>query len=211
MSLKVLTIVWDRYPEGGSKLLTMLALADWADDDGGRIYPSMATLAAKIRMSERHAIRVMHYLVEKNYLELLTPDNKGGSKRSNRYRIKLTTLRKTAMYNPPIEADPVAANPDKMAGLNNNNPDISAETLTSATINPDIATSDEPLEPLLYNQDEFSESYPKPRTPGERDERIATLAGYLRSIENISPDMVDPREIERAKSELAKLKTAVVQ
>ena len=41
----------------------MLALADWAGEDGGRIYPSMSTLAKKIRMSERQAIRIMRDLV----------------------------------------------------------------------------------------------------------------------------------------------------
>ena len=63
MSIKVIALVWDRYPGGGSRLLTMLALADWAGEDGGRLYPSMAPLAKKIRMSERQAIRIMRDLV----------------------------------------------------------------------------------------------------------------------------------------------------
>ena len=66
--------------------------------------------------------------------------------------------------------------------------------------------SDNPLEPLLYNQDEYAPTYPQPRTPGERDERIATLSGYLRSLENIAGDMIDPRELERARDELNHLK-----
>ena len=38
MSIRVMTIVWEHYPEGGSKLITMLAMADWGDDTGDRCH-----------------------------------------------------------------------------------------------------------------------------------------------------------------------------
>ena len=86
-----MSLVWKCYPGGGSKLLTMLALADWAGSDGSRIYPSMATLAAKIRMSERQVTRIVHELTTgrwrpeaEPFLEHLNPDNKGGRKTTNR-------------------------------------------------------------------------------------------------------------------------------
>lgn len=41
MSIKVMSYVWDGYPGSGSELLAMLAMADWCDDKGGSLYPSM--------------------------------------------------------------------------------------------------------------------------------------------------------------------------
>jgi hypothetical protein len=36
-----MSYVWDGYPGSGSELLAMLAMADWCDDKGGSLYPSM--------------------------------------------------------------------------------------------------------------------------------------------------------------------------
>lgn len=50
----------------------MLALADWAGDDGGRIYPSMETLAAKVRLSEAdHVRRLVKGLVDEGWLKVV--------------------------------------------------------------------------------------------------------------------------------------------
>ncbi len=46
MSVRVLARVWDGYPGGGSELLTLLALADWSDDDG-HCFPSIQKIAEK--------------------------------------------------------------------------------------------------------------------------------------------------------------------
>lgn len=137
MSIRVMTIVWDRYPEGGSKLLTMLALADWGDDDGRRVYPSMGTLAAKIRMSKRQAVRVVHYLIETGYLELLNPENSGGRAKTNQYRIRLETLSNCH----PLVSERVTD---------------STERVTSDTQKDDIAMSYEPLDPLKNQGDDNS-------------------------------------------------------
>jgi hypothetical protein len=45
--------VFDMYPSGGGEMLLALSLADFADDDGEKIFPSVATLARKTRQSER--------------------------------------------------------------------------------------------------------------------------------------------------------------
>ncbi|MCH7882626.1 MAG: hypothetical protein IIB69_13875 [Proteobacteria bacterium] len=190
MSIRVISIVWDRYPEGGAKLLTMLALADWGNDRGGRIYPSMKTLAGKIRISERQTIRIIHDLVENDYLEHLNPENKGGRDTPNRYRIRLETLTICQSY--------VAVNPD----ISSVNPDISS-------INPDIAMSDEPLEPLepllmtgLVDKSEPGERQ-GPATWPKKQSRADTLRQYLKSIEAVpEQDEAISIEIKRAKKEL---------
>lgn len=86
MSVRLMSILWERYPAGGSELLLMLALADWADDDGNRIYPSVATLAKKVRQSERNVQRLLRKLVKSRLLEVVGSE-RGGSGRTTHYRI----------------------------------------------------------------------------------------------------------------------------
>lgn len=63
MSIKVMTLVWDRYQGSGSELLAMLALANWCNDDGGSLYPSIKQIALKMRVSRSQAQRVLHGLM----------------------------------------------------------------------------------------------------------------------------------------------------
>jgi hypothetical protein len=54
MSIRVMTAVWDHADVSGGDLLVLLAMADWADDDGRRCFPTQGTLAAKSRMTDRN-------------------------------------------------------------------------------------------------------------------------------------------------------------
>lgn len=70
MSIRVMTAVWDHaLGVNGGPLLVLLALADYANDDGTGAYPKQATLAAKTRLSERHVRRVLASLEDKAYIE----------------------------------------------------------------------------------------------------------------------------------------------
>lgn len=89
MSVRVMSIVWDGYPGGGSELLALLALADWSDDDG-RCYPSMASIGRKTRLSEKQARRVVHSLEEAGFLRVTGGQTGGGM--SRRYQIALDRL-----------------------------------------------------------------------------------------------------------------------
>ncbi len=53
MSSRVMGMVFDRYPVGGSEFILALALADHASDDGTNIYPSVDYSATKARQSRR--------------------------------------------------------------------------------------------------------------------------------------------------------------
>jgi len=56
MSHKVSELVWKHFGDGGSKKLVMLHLADHCDNTGGKLYPSIQTVARDCRMSEsKHA------------------------------------------------------------------------------------------------------------------------------------------------------------
>lgn len=60
MSISVMSSVWEISSLGGTELLLLLAVADFANANGVA-FPSVATLAKKIRMSERNT----HYLLKK--------------------------------------------------------------------------------------------------------------------------------------------------
>ena len=176
MSIQVITLVWKKFPDGGAKLLTMLALADWASDDGTRIYPGMDTLAAKIRMSERQTHRIVKELCNDGWLENLTPVNAGGKGKSNHYRIPIQTL---------TNCQGKAPNPDK----SNPNPDIAMSS------NPDIAMSEDPLDPL-YIQADKSARPRKPEPPNLVNERV-----FLKTLQ-ASPN-ADPHDIAQCQERIA--------
>lgn len=92
MSIKVTTLVWQNFNGSGADLLTMLALADWCDDEGGRLYPSVAAVAKRIRLSESQARRSLHKLIEKNYLKVVKNHDGGFNKETRHYQINVLLL-----------------------------------------------------------------------------------------------------------------------
>lgn len=103
MAVKILSLVWDGYPGGGPELLTLLSLADWSDDNG-RCWPSMAAIAKKTRVSEKQARRVVHALIEADFLKVT--DNTAGGAMSRRYQINVKAL--AALGTPPMDGSPPA-------------------------------------------------------------------------------------------------------
>lgn len=93
MSIKVMTAVWANANCKGSELLVLLAMADFSDDEGGSIYPSMPTLARKARLSEPQARRVVQNLARLGFIEILEAGGWDGKRnRSNSYRIILESI-----------------------------------------------------------------------------------------------------------------------
>jgi hypothetical protein len=81
--------VWeDARIQSQAELLVLLALADHAHDDG-LCWPSIRTIAAKARIEERSAQRILRRLIEKGLVELVS---KGGcidgQNMPNRYKVK---------------------------------------------------------------------------------------------------------------------------
>jgi DNA-binding IscR family transcriptional regulator len=58
MSIRVMTAVWDHSPYESGELLVLLALADWADDQG-RCWPSVPAIAQKARLKERQVYNIL--------------------------------------------------------------------------------------------------------------------------------------------------------
>jgi hypothetical protein len=69
--------VWEKSDLGGTELLCLLAISDFANDRG-IAFPSVATLAKKIRMSERNTHYLLKKLVEKGELEIEVNAGPGG-------------------------------------------------------------------------------------------------------------------------------------
>ena len=94
-------LVWDYYPAGGGEMLTMLKLADHADHDGSRVWPSVKRTADLTRQSERTIQRQLQAIIKNGWLEVVKQGGKGAAD--------------TTIYRVPIERIPhdvVARVPD---------------------------------------------------------------------------------------------------
>lgn len=85
MSVRTMARVWEYSQHSGTHLLMMLAIADFADDDGNA-YPAVATLARKCRMKDRNA---RYLLLELSASRELTVVRNAGPKGANLYKITL--------------------------------------------------------------------------------------------------------------------------
>ena len=121
MSVRTLSRVWDDSQHSGTELLMLLAIADFADDDG-RAYPSVAKLAKKCRTTPRHANRLLAALRDSGELEIRLNAGEFGQ---NRYRILFSAIDKAK---PTPDA---SVTPDRRV-----TPDESV-TLTEASATPD--------------------------------------------------------------------------
>ncbi|WP_454056887.1 helix-turn-helix domain-containing protein [Cupriavidus sp. Marseille-Q8015] len=86
MSVRIMSKVWELYPNGGGEMLLALALADHAHDDGTRIYPSVSQLAAKTRQSVRTVQYQLRNMEAAAWLLLCNAGN-GGRNTHREYRI----------------------------------------------------------------------------------------------------------------------------
>jgi hypothetical protein len=93
MSIKVMTVVWDGFPATGSELLVMLALADWCDDRGGSLYPSINAVGEKVRVGEKHARNILHKFVQERYLAVVGNHFGGKPGATREYRLNIGKLK----------------------------------------------------------------------------------------------------------------------
>ncbi len=81
-----MSLVWEHYPAGGGELLTALAYADHAHDDGSGIRPSIAYIAKKTRQSERTVQRYVAEMRGRKWL-LTVRRADGGRGYATEYRV----------------------------------------------------------------------------------------------------------------------------
>jgi hypothetical protein len=95
VSVKIMSLVWDRTDLSQAETLVLLALADRADDDG-RCWPSIAGVAERARMTERSVQRVMRVMQERGFVAI----EKGGGRKTNHYAINVEQLRGDTAMSP---------------------------------------------------------------------------------------------------------------
>jgi hypothetical protein len=89
MSIKVMTLVFETTLPGPEKL-TLLALADFAHDDGGSIFPAVERIATKATCSDRTVQRHLRSLEQQGVLVVVQPATHNSP---THYRIVLDAVR----------------------------------------------------------------------------------------------------------------------
>lgn len=82
MSIRAIQAVWDRTAVGGSTRLLLLALADFADEDGYS-WPNVQTLAHRTGRGERQVQRLIGMAIDAGELSA----DRSGGRGSSRYRL----------------------------------------------------------------------------------------------------------------------------
>ncbi len=114
MSIEVMSLVWKNFRRGGSEKLALLALADWCDDKGERLYPSISAIAEKINVSECQARRIVHKFIDEGILRVISNEHGGAPGSTRHYALNISALvnstRETASTHatPSIDATPSA-------------------------------------------------------------------------------------------------------
>lgn len=93
-----MTAAW-RLDLAAAPKLVLLAMCDWANDDGASLHPSVRAVSIRASMSERNAKRVLHNLIEAGWLSVV--GNSGGGKPGTTRQYQLNA---TAIYRGSIDA-----------------------------------------------------------------------------------------------------------
>jgi hypothetical protein len=88
MSVKIMSRVWAYSKCAGTELVTVLALADWADDDGW-CWPSLSKLAKKCRVTVSQLCKILA-AIEQQRGEVSRERSTGGRNHRTRYRVTVT-------------------------------------------------------------------------------------------------------------------------
>ena len=90
------SLVWENYRKGGNHKLVLLAMADFANPDGGNIRPSLRTLAKKVCCSVDQTRRIVRYLEREQLVEVVANAFGGKPGTTRVYRINLNRLTASA-------------------------------------------------------------------------------------------------------------------
>ena len=85
MSIKIMSLVWEKGPENQTERFVLLALADFAND-AGECWPSVAGICSKVCMSERGVQTAIRRLEAAGWVSI---DTGKGRKNCNVYTVKI--------------------------------------------------------------------------------------------------------------------------
>ena len=102
MSVHLTSLVWEvEFPTSTQKLL-LLRVADYADDDGAGIYPSISEVARQVGASERQIQYAIRAFENACMIERVT-EGGSGPKRTNVWRINVDLLAELALQEKKLE------------------------------------------------------------------------------------------------------------
>lgn len=93
MSLRALNIVWDAPIKPASLKLVALALADWSNDEGGSLHPSMASIARKTGISRCQAQRLVQDMKSAGVLSVMANQFGGNPGETPHYLLHLDIIK----------------------------------------------------------------------------------------------------------------------
>lgn len=89
MSVRAMNTVWGSALSPPSLKLTALALADWSNDEGGSLHPSMSAIAKKVGVSRCQAQRLVQTLKADGLLSVVANAHGGAPGDTPRYQLHL--------------------------------------------------------------------------------------------------------------------------
>jgi len=105
VSVHIMGLVWKYSRQTGTPLLMLLAVADYADDDGWA-FPSVNELARKARLGGKQGRRILHGLLESGELEIHMGEGRrgtaGGTQKTHLYRVVVPDLKVLPQETPPL-------------------------------------------------------------------------------------------------------------
>lgn len=108
MSISLMTAAW-KIDLPASPKLVLLAMCDWANDEGASLFPSVGKVAVRASMSERNAKRVLHTLIEAGWLSVVGNSMGGKPGMTRQYQLNA----------PAILRGYVGATDDKLSPVTN--------------------------------------------------------------------------------------------
>ena len=92
MSIALMSMAWQTALPVNQKA-ALLAMCDWANDDGASLHPSIYAVAERLTCSERTAQRMLKDLVDERWLAVVGNLNGGKPGATRHYRINVRKLR----------------------------------------------------------------------------------------------------------------------
>lgn len=123
MSIRIMTDVWEHSEAKGTELLLLLAIADYANDEG-RAWPSLSTLGKKCRVGVRHVVRLMHQLEDRGEIKIM---RRVGRRGNNHYVI-------TCSATSAVQDTSTSAVQDNSPGRHHDTQDTSTSVLDSTSL-----------------------------------------------------------------------------
>lgn len=95
MSVSLMSLTWQTALPVNHKS-ALLAMADWANDEGSSLHPSIYAVAERLTCSERTAQRLLKDLIDQRWLAVVGNLNGGKPGATRHYRINVRKLREQA-------------------------------------------------------------------------------------------------------------------